>query len=264
MSADYHKNTTHVSRSMLAVLADSPRTYESRFVTGKPDEDDDNDNLSIGTGTHAIALNDVLALENIVVIPKEVLASNGAKSTNAYKEFAAKHAGKTLLKEEQKEICEKLAEQLDPSIGPFKRNPRALLEHEVYWTQCGIDCRAKLDLVVPMDDEVIVIDLKTAADIKPWKFRKAIIDRRLWLQDAHYSAGVQREFGLPVRFIFVAVHKTAPYRVRNYELNESDKAEAARRHEELLESLAYRREHNDWSEIGEGDVITIEPLGEYW
>lgn len=256
----YHQRP-EVSRGMLATLAESPRLYERTYVT-RECEPQSNDNLTIGTGTHAICLKDAIELDKFLLIPKSVLTSNGQRRGKKWDQFVADNPGKTLLLESQFEFCKLLSARLTEAVGAFINNPRSLLEHEVYWNHRGCDCRAKLDIVCPTPTGRIVIDLKTASDISQWGFRKEVRNRRLWLQDAHYSVGAEAEFGEPVRFLFAVAEKSEPFRVRIRELHEDDKARAKRRHNELTEEVMRRKESGDYSEAGEGEIETIEEIGE--
>jgi hypothetical protein len=256
----YHHNTTHVSRSMLATFAESRRRYEAMYVTKTMSTDDESDALTIGTGTHAICLKDAFELDKILLIPDEVLASNGARTTNAYKQFAAENAGRTLMKKEQFRFCQALASKLTEAVGGFLNNPQAVCEKEFYWTMSDVDCRAKLDIVVPLKDEVLIIDLKTAADISPWGFWRAVRDRKLWLQDAHYSIPVEREYQGSVRFLFVVVEKSEPFRIRTYELSNSDRLRASEKHGVLVDQLSECHSTLNFAEEGEGYIIELNSL----
>lgn len=271
-AVDYHKNTTHKSRSQIATFAESPRTYEAMHVTKTIEFDEESDALTVGTGTHAIALNDALELDKILIIPDEVLASNGARRGKLWDQFEADNAGLTLMKRDQYELCKNLADAIDREIGSLLRNPRASKEKEYYWHLNGHDLRCKLDYVIPMAGGIfpdpweiphqIVIDLKTAAEIDQWSFQREVKNRRLWLQDAIYSECVEQDTNQPVRFMFAVVHKKAPFRVRLRELGATDRNAARIRMYDLLSELKVREESGDWSESGEGLIETIPQLKE--
>lgn len=277
----YHQNRTHHSRGDLALLAESPRRYEGVKILGTIEPDDDNDNLRIGTATHAIALQDILEIDRIVEIPREVLASNGAKNGGNWKAWAAgervevklstgetwvseadpERPSKALLKSDQIAMAYKCSESIHRELGPLLSYGEAFTELEIYWDDI-VPCRCKLDYAIESPDEVLVIDLKTAADITPRGFRSACWNNRYWLQDAHYSEGARRHFDKRVRFIFAAVEKKDPYRCFVYELPEMTKQRAADRRIELMNELKERLAAGDWSEPQEGIVTTLEELGE--
>lgn len=273
MSTGGYHSRSEESRSTVAIFAKSRRMYEAVRITKSIIDDDETDSLTIGTGTHAICLKDAIELDRIRVIPKEVLAKNGARSTNAYEEWATENAGFTLIKEEQLAFCRKLSDAVHSEIGRLIDSPATEREKEVYWTRCGIDLRCKVDIVVPMRADAceapwdiphnLILDLKTAKSLEPWAWRREVRDRRLWLQDSLYSMGIEHETGLPCRFAFAIVEKSEPYRVRMRELSEADRATARRRTDELLHDLRRCRDSGDFSESGEGMIEEIIGLGEF-
>lgn len=260
-TVDYHSRTS-VSRSMLATFAESPRLYEAMYVTQTVTPVDESDALTIGTGTHAVCLKDAIELNKIVVIPDSALTSNGQRRGKAWESFVSDNPGKTLMLPKQLELCRVLSARLTELIGAFVANPRARLEQEYHWIERELSMRAKLDIIVPTRDGILVVDLKTAADVSEWGFWKAVRDRRLWLQDAHYTAAAETEFFEPVMFLFAAVEKSEPYRTRVYSLSSEDRARSRVRHRELREKLSECLASGDFSEAGEGDIVELKPLGE--
>jgi hypothetical protein len=259
--ADYHSQPS-VSRSKLATFAESPRLYEAMYVTKTVDPVDESDALTIGTGTHAVCLKDAIEISKIVMIPDSALTANGKRRGKAWESFVADNPSKTLMLPKQLELCRVLSSKLTELIGAFVANPRAKLEQEYHWCANGLDLRAKLDIIVPTRDGILVVDLKTAADVSEWGFWKAVRDRRLWLQDAHYTKAAESYFSEPVTFLFAAVEKTEPYRTRVYSLSSEDRARSRVRHRELCEKLAECHASGDFAEAGEGDIVELKPLGE--
>ena len=92
----------------------------------------------------------------------------------------------------------------------------------------GLVCKARFDQW--RDDLVLIGDLKSTEDAGPAAFARSIARYRYHVQDAHYCAGAAA-LGFPgVRFVFVAVEKTAPYAVAVHMLD----VESSSRGEELL------------------------------
>lgn len=242
---DYHSDRDHASRSDLVQFAFSPKGYKRRRDLNKPE---DKEVFRIGTGTHAVALKDTIGLNNILLVPDEVLSANGQQRGNAFTKFRLKHRGKTLLTAKQWELCNKVADQLQRvevaqtasgrsiTVGDFVANPDAQRELEVRWNEI-IPCRLKADLVVELPDLVICLDLKTARSVEPRAFWREIQKRKLWLQVAHYSAGLEQKFKKPVRFVFVAIEKTEPYDADLFEMGKEAVALAKRGRLALLEQL---------------------------
>jgi hypothetical protein len=248
MTADYHSDTDYISRSDLAVFATSRRQFKRRRDANI--KDDDKDVLRIGKGTHAVALKDAIELNKIVLIPDSALSRSGRRSGNDWTRFRLKteNRGKTLLLPKQWELCQQIADSLQKidiaetadgrklNLEHLLADPRAERECEHRWADI-LPCRLKADLVLELPDSVLCIDLKTAFSVDERKFWKEVRDRKLWLQVAHYSAGLENKFGKPVRFIFVAIEKTGYHDADIFELDSEAVQIAKRGRLMLLEQL---------------------------
>lgn len=258
---NYHEVDSYISRGDLATFAESRRLYHGIHVAKTIDGTIDADCLSIGTATHAVALADVVALSRCVQIPKHVLTSNGQRRGLAWDTFEAEHAGKTLLLPRQVEMAKRCAASLHRELGPLLSSGDAYRELEIYWDDT-IPSRCKLDFVIERHQDVLVIDLKTAADISQRGFTSAIYARKYWLQDAHYSRGAEVEFGKPARFMFAAVEKKEPFRSFLYELNPFTRATARAARETLMEQMLGCYGSGNWADPQEGVITEIELKGE--
>jgi hypothetical protein len=243
---DYHSDFDHVSRSDLVIFATSRRRYKRKRDAKKAD--DDNDALRIGRGTHAISLRDAIELGKIKLIPESALSATGKRQGNGYREFCRQNRGKTLLLPAQYELCQRISDALhqveiaetpegdDITVADLVENPEAKREVEYRWDEI-LPCRLKADLVLDCGPYVICLDLKTARSVHRRRFFDEIRDRKLWLQVAHYKAGLERKYKKPVRFIFVAVEKSDPHEAEMFELDEQATALAMSRRLELLKQL---------------------------
>lgn len=247
----YH-DRPEISRSNLKVFKSSPREYEAMFVTETLPEFTGNAATAIGSFTHQQLLEpDLSSIAKI--IPKSVLGKNGARSTNAYKEWCVENEGFVFLKQDEYDTAMRAAVAIRKEIGRMIDHPRAMREREIYWTHevTGLKLRAKLDLIVPTSQGWHIPDIKTTANLDRFKYD---ISDGLWLQHAHYTAAVRAEFGEDADFWFAAVEKSGVFRTRAIGLDEDRAAMAKRRWEELLVDLARRSDASDWSETGEGEI----------
>jgi len=242
---DYHSDRDYVSRGDLVTFAFSRKEFKRKR---EQNINDDNDILRIGKGTHAVALKDTIELSRIKMIPDEVLSSSGQRRGNDWTRFRLKHRDKTLLLPKQWNLCNRIAEELQRipiaetadgksiNVGDFVNNPKALREHEYRWNDV-LPCRLKADLVLELPDLVVCLDLKTARSVDQKQFRGEIVKRKLWLQVAHYSAGLEHEFKKPVRFVFVAIEKTEPYLADLFDFDKEAVELAKRGRVALMEQL---------------------------
>lgn len=257
----YHAHAA-ISRGKLTTFRKRRREYHRQFVLAVESDIEPNDAMNIGTIGHAVLLEGKTISESVVVIPADVLAKNGARSGNAWKDFAAEHAGKVLLKAEQ--VAEATASVEAVLAHPFirkwlGRDRDCLKEHSVYWPEkSDRECRCRPDWWFPLLGDNIVFDFKFTADASPKAFTRRINDGEYWLQDAHYSAGIQSVTGYPVSFFFIAVDVGLNPAVGIYNLDPTTRADANEDRKKTLSDIAYCERENDWREPWEKQVETIE------
>lgn len=244
---DYHSDRDFISRSDLVVFATSRKAFKRRRERPTVQE---SDALTIGKGTHAIALRDTIELNKVVEIPSSALSKGGQRRGNAFTRFRlrSENRGKTLMLPAQWDLCQRIADSISRvqiadtdegkpiTVSELLTNPNVEREFEFRWNDI-VPCRLKADIVLELPNVVLCIDLKTARSIDEREFRREIIRRKLWLQVAHYSAGLEVRFGKPVRFVFLAVEKTDPHEADMFELDPEAVERAAAGRRVLLESL---------------------------
>ena len=86
---EYHADVSANSRSMMEVLSESSRKYQAMFVTGTLPRAIPTSAMRLGSMKHIAVLQPQCWDTFVEIIPAEVLAKNGAKSTNEYKAWAA-------------------------------------------------------------------------------------------------------------------------------------------------------------------------------
>lgn len=119
-------------------------------------------------------------------------------------------------------------------------------EVSIYWNEDNIACKARLDRVIPLEDETLVLDLKTTDNISPTKFQSKLVDLGYDFQAAWYSRAAEIAYGKPVRFIFVAIERTAPYTMDFFEAPRYMLREARYKNEKALRKLKECQENNEW------------------
>ena len=206
---DYHANRTHDSNSTLRVFDRSPAEYYHRFVTRRIPADPPSDAQRLGTAIHAAILEPEKVDSLLALIPNEVLASNGAKSGNKYREWAAEHVG---------QVCVKLKENdlLRWQIETVWANPacRDLLvsasvrEHSIFWTTEGHQVRCRFD----MADEIgaVIGDIKRTRQTEA-TFWRALRDYAYHRQAALYCDGFESLYGVKPEFHFLILCDDPPY-----------------------------------------------------
>jgi hypothetical protein len=172
--------------------------------------------FDVGKAVHAAVLG---VGAEAVAYPEDVLASNGAASTKAAKDWAdsVRFEGKIPMK----------AADLRPITGMAEavlKHPtaRALFElpgHRevsVFSEVDGVKVRARFDALTDETPQgVFGIDLKTTSDSADGDtFTKTVVKYGYFLQEQWY----RETLGQDIRFAFVVVESTAPYLVAVHEL----------------------------------------------
>ncbi len=168
---------------------------------------------------HALVLGTPL---DVTVIPQEILASNGATSTKAAKQFIeeVRLDGLIPVKAGDLEPLERVAEAVlaHPTA-------RALFEHDgptelsmfAPDPVTGVWVRGRADKVSEWEGETVLVDLKTTPDADPREFNRSAVARfRYYLQASVYGWLYRETNPTQVstpEMLFVAVSKTEPHLV---------------------------------------------------
>jgi hypothetical protein len=249
---NYH-DRPEVSYSQLKVLKDSPREFEAKYIT-RTMEQETTDAMDKGTAVHLVLLEPEKAASELVCIPSEVLASNGAKIGGKWKEFEAEHQGKTLLKVDDYDKVMWAANAVrQHAIGRQFIELKRQTEVEILWQRNDIALRSKLDLV----SGPYVVDLKTTAKLREDDFAKSVARFHYPLQGAMYLQAAQQHYERDFYFAWLCVETEAPYRVRVYQLTEEAKQLGQTMFDKLLEEYADRLARGDWSEPNESNIIDV-------
>jgi hypothetical protein len=208
-NADYHADREHDSASSLRIFERSPREYYERRVTRRLPDKPPTDAQSAGTLLHLLLLEPNEAEQKIIVIPRDVLSSNGAKIGNKWAEWSAANADKLQVKQ-----CELDAANYAAAAVWLNSHARELLkachlpEHTILWEVAGMKVKCRLDTACTALDHIV--DLKFT--VSPgasfyWQARDFRYDRQAALYIDGYNALFER---VPEMF-FITVGKEPPH-----------------------------------------------------
>jgi len=260
ISAEEYHSLPGVSNTKLCDFLDDPRLYWWKYLSGQYVAEP-KAHFDFGTAVHDVCL--LQDESRIVVIPPEVLASNGAKSGNAWKQFAAEHAGYITFKQAEYDAvmacvravkAHPLAGELLSSKGPFEK----LFTCE---DSRGLTLRTRPDKLAYWRDRVVVPDIKSTTDTSPGAFVKAIANNRYHCQEYFYKK-VLRECPEHIEvdaFIFIAVNKSSPHFVDCYIIDDEFQEIGKRTVEDGLDRLALRTKNNDWLPQSATSAIRLSP-----
>lgn len=265
---EYHADHSAVSNTMLKHFDEfGPEGYERRYVSRAWIESDE-EHFTFGKVLHSMVCEGHDFDSIAVVPPADVLAKNGARSTNAYYAWREEQlaAGKLVLNDADRKSLQAMVAALircNEIIDYVRAASRA--EQSIRWRDehYGIDRKARLDLIVP---GYCILDIKsTAKGIGRREFARTIERERYHWQAINYTEAAEAAgFGsLPVWF--VAMEKKQPHRVRLYRCasgfidlaNKQVHGDGERigKLDELVECIR----ENNWLGRDTGKLITLDP-----
>jgi hypothetical protein len=211
--------------------------------------------MDVGSACHAAILEPHAEL--VVEIPDSVLASNGAKSGNKWKEFKEEHDGRILLKAHEAENVRRVRDAVykHPIAGRLLRS-NGPTEESVFWT-CGVT-GLKRKLRYDKFTDGFLIDLKTTEDCSPHWFAKTAANFDYEIQASFYVDGIQQTTGEEPTFVWIVASVNPPYPVRVYRLSPACLAQGWKAMRRSLNELALAHAIGDFSEPGENEVVEID------
>lgn len=158
----------------------------------------------------------------------------------AYEKFMEEAAGKTPVGQDK---VDNMADMKTALKACPLANELLFGEHQtevpLMWTdpETGEKCKAKLDVLIHDGDEYTIVDYKTTTAADTEHFNRSIFSFGYHFQAGFYAEGVRHVLGTekPIRFIFVAQEKTAPYAVNVVEVSEDVMKVGVAKFHELLE-----------------------------
>lgn len=240
---DYRRQPGENQSSLKSILT-SPAHYQAskkRSFFASPV-------MTIGTATHCKVLEgDETFDAGFILKPDSVKFT-----TKEGREWKEANKKKTILTNEGRDRqwdsvmgMSKALRQLE-WFDPSQKDYRKYNEVSIYWTIDGIRCKARLDRVLVLEDEVVVVDLKTTDSVNVDKFQSKLVDLGYDFQAGWYATAAEIVYKKPARFIFVAVERNAPYTIDLFEVPPFMMEEAKRKNEKALQILKQCQENGKW------------------
>jgi hypothetical protein len=257
-SEDYHGDHSALSKSMLSTFHKRKKLFQQQFVLKTLPPREPTASMELGTVAHAAIL-EPDKLDGIVkVIPDDILASNGAATTKAAKEFVqnCREWGKIPLKADQYEVVKAMTTSVMERCGQWMKLPKQI-ETSIYWEDLAtqLRCKCRPDWLIVKDNAAYIFDLKTTSDCSPRAFRSACEDFDYALQHAHYVDGIRTALEVEsVEFIFIAVETKPPYSTAFYSLDVESQLRGTDLRNRLLREIIQCEESGDYREQWEKDI----------
>jgi exodeoxyribonuclease VIII len=249
--ADYHTKCVGASSSALKTLLRSPSHYRAYL-----DEDDkDTSARMFGRAVHA------LLLERHLFLDKFAIWTEGRRHGKKFDEFAATHAGKTILTEDEHHRAMEAALALRnqdqfplglwldgvPAHDTLEAVPPARTEFSIFWVdeETGLPCKIRVDAhgLVPSP---LAMDIKTTDDSRTSSFMHQLFRLHYDLQAAHYRAGLRAFYGVEFPFLFGVVEDKAPYACNVVGCSQTTLENGERKRRHALGLLKQCQDANQW------------------
>ncbi len=205
--------------------------------------------MDFGSALHCLLLEPHLFDLQFVVAPKLNLRTNAGKEE--WENFQLEHDDKIIMTADE-------WRQLQIMQGSVMAHPTArwifeqagVNEASIYWTdeQTGELCRVRPDRI--LTDHHIIVDVKKVDGMD--RFEKHIEEFRYHVQDAMYSEGYHRHFGVEPTFLFLAVSSTVGagrYAVDVIEIEPDWKRRGHELFRQNLETYHQCKINDDWMHI---------------
>ncbi len=257
--ADYHRDYSAQSKSMLWDFAKRRRIYEAKYVSQTLPSCPPTKSMEIGTLTHAGVLEPKTFSQRYAVYPAACLNKKGgliAKKAEAFQQTITD--GRIVVKPSELETIQAMVRSITEKLESWLAL-ESYREQPIYWIEptTGLLCRCLCDWLIISNGKAFALDLKTTGDAHPAKFSYKCEDYGYHFQDAHYSEGISIATKLPVKFIFVVCESEFPHVTSLQRLSVKDQIAAVDYRRRLLSGLKTCLESGEFADPWESDISEI-------
>lgn len=245
-NAEYHAGPG-ISKSGLDLIAHCPSSLP--WSREAPVDEEKLKAMDFGTALHCLLLEPHNFDSEFVVGPNIERRSNADKETWAA--FELEHSDKIIMTAPEWRQLQLMRESI--MAHPTARwifEQAGINEASIYWDdeETGELCRIRPDCI--LTDHHIIVDVKKVDGMD--RLEKHVEEFRYHVQDAMYSEGYEKHFGVRPQFLFLAVSSSVSagrYMVDVVELPDSWKQRGHELYRENLETYHRCRVENDWLHI---------------
>jgi hypothetical protein len=256
----YHAHSAY-SQSQFKLLPKQPELFYGYHVIEPPLWTfKQTDNMRLGTVLHGIHLEH----KPLLVVPPDVLTSNGQRRGKKWEEWEQAHQGQFYLLAADAGVVEVMGAALmgDETV-------RRIIESDgpnelsLFWDdeETGLPLRARLDMLREGAGGMMIADLKstTINVADPHEVASHIMKFGYHQQDALYCDGARICLGRqPEMFAFIFVRSEPPFNCCLWVMNPNDVALGGRRNRKALRDLKHRLDTGDWLNDRAGQVNYVE------
>lgn len=166
--------------------------------------------LLFGTAYHTVILEFDRVPEVLVSATDAKGKEFGTGSTSqAAREWIAQHPQQVAVNGDDMAALTGMRQRLERDGG--LPGEGWLCEVVVLWVDDGVPCKARIDGLKLMDNEAIVLELKSTRDASYKGFQRQLANLGYHVSAAHYVSGVLAATGIAPEFYFLAQEKEPPH-----------------------------------------------------
>jgi exodeoxyribonuclease VIII len=258
----YHQDTTRISKSGLDLIAEAPRHYWWKYLSGQYDPGKEAAHFRMGTAFHVACTEPQHFFERYAVAPNVSRATIDGKE--AWSDFLASAEGKTVLKSSDDRSRDLTYDQIANMAKSVKSHKIAkkllsagIAEQIFTWIDedTGAPCKCMIDWLTP---DYWIVDLKSTKSAKQREFERSVFNYRYHVQNPLYVDGFTKATGItPKGFIFIACEKKAPYCCEVYRLDSDAINQGREAYKRDLATYMKCRETGEWPSYSDNKINVI-------
>ena len=247
---EYHSRPEFSSSQMKDVLRSCAHFYSNNII--KENERESKKHLDFGTLAHTLFLEPEQFENEFIVGPKFDRRTKAGKEEAAV--WEANNIGKIIIDQDQLDGALRIAENLRTlSSYADMQNDYGMAEASIFFTDPVFDLQLRIRPdwhIAPCSKfpNGLLLDVKTSADARPFKFSRSCSDYGYDLSASMYREGFQQYYGTQDKpdFIFLVAESSAPYLVKQYKASDLFLSVGDARYNKSKEQLAESLLINEW------------------
>lgn len=266
LTFDAYRALPGLNFSALRHVATSPLHYRHARGTA---ETADTPALRVGRYLHALLTGEPVRAEEPAIVYE------GERRGNAWKAFAAEHAGEKIVtrKEADRLAAEpdRAADMAEAILNWRDENGKkiaryilegARFEQAIQWThaETGQLCKARIDAIesLKFTGGIVLSELKTTRSIKPAAFSREVETRLYYAQIGMYAAGVEAVVGAWPSAWSIVVENIPPHDVVVYRVPDELLVPGWRAVEGWIRAVDAAERSGVWHGVAGGKVLDLE------
>lgn len=247
------------SITRLKEMRRSPLHYRHRLTNPK-----ETTPLTLGKASHCAVLEPERFSRDHAIWSRRTESGNlGPRNGKWWDAFRMEHVGKTIITEDEfvdvGAIQKAVRDNVDAMLYLANGDPEVTLQ----WTIWSRPCKGRVDWLTTVDDEPILVGLKTSRDCRHFAFGSQAAKLGYHLQWAYYFDGYEGITGKRPKVVEIVVENEAPHAVVVYVIPDDIIQQGRDEYMVLLEQLAECERTNSWPGPAIGEQILTLPSWVY-